>query len=122
MFRSKQASRTLSVAFLGALLLICGCKSAPLNVKQNVLADDLYAMRSAIDQFSQDQGHVPKALHDLVARGYIKDIPVDPVTGSNKTWLCLIDDEDDSGDLGIVDIASGSEKPESDDGTYTKCP
>ena len=121
MFRSKQPSLTLFVVSLGALLLVSSCRSTP-DMKQNALSEDLDVMRSAIDQFSQDRGHVPKALRDLISAGYIKDIPVDPVTGSNKTWLCLIDDEDNSGDLGIVDIASGSETPDSDEGTYIKCP
>lgn len=109
------------MVLLGTLLLVSGCHSSQTR-KQEQLDATLLTMRSAIDQFLTDKDRSPKSLQELISVGYMKQVPVDPVTGSNKTWLCLIDDEDESGDIGIVDVASGSESPDSDEGTYTKCP
>jgi len=121
MFRSKQPLRSSSVVLLGLLLFVSGCHSSQTR-KQEQLNEALFAMRSAIDQFLTDKDRSPKSLQELISVGYMKQVPVDPLTGSDKTWLCLIDDEDDSGDVGIVDIASGSESPDSGEGSYTKCP
>ena len=121
MFKPKQPLRGSSAVLLGILLFVSGCHSSQTR-KQEQLDETLFTMRGAIDQFLTDKDRSPKSLQELISVGYMKQVPVDPVTGSNKTWLCLIDDEDESGDIGIVDVVSGSESPDSDDGTYTKCP
>jgi|SRR5947209_1757434 len=117
MLRSKLPLRILLAST--CLLLLPGCRTR--QQKEQQLEEALNSMNQAIDRFSDDKDRYPKSLQELVDAGYLKKIPTDPVTGSSKTWLCLAD-EDDSGETGIADISSGSESPESDEGTYTKCP
>src|SRR5256885_14564565 len=48
--------------------------------REAVLRDDLYKMRSLLDQYAADKGKLPHSLDDLVASGYMREKPVDPFT------------------------------------------
>jgi len=50
------------------------------SAKLNVERQDVATMRDAIDKYYGDLGHYPDALEDLVAKHYLRQIPVDPVT------------------------------------------
>lgn len=39
--------------------------------------EDLFVMRSVIDQYTMDKGQPPKSAADLVRSGYLKEIPKD---------------------------------------------
>jgi len=111
--------RLVVVLICGMLLFISGCHARQ-EKQQEALEQAVNSMNEAIDQFVDDKDRSPKSLEELVATGYLKEIPVDPVTRSNKTWLCLADE--DTPDDGILDVVSGSETPDSDEGTYKNCP
>src|ERR1044072_5530088 len=51
-----------------------------LKAKEEVLKQDLKTMRKLIDEYQADREMLPKALEDLVTAGYMRDIPVDPIT------------------------------------------
>jgi general secretion pathway protein G len=57
--------------------------------RETTLKTDLKVMREAIDKFEGDQGQLPKSLDELVARGYLKAIPRDPVTDRADTWVTV---------------------------------
>jgi general secretion pathway protein G len=57
-----------------------------IKARETVLRENLYNMRSSIDQFNADQGQYPDALQDLQDKRYLRDIPKDPFTGKNDTW------------------------------------
>jgi general secretion pathway protein G len=57
------------------------------RTKENVLREDLFVMRDAIDKYYADKGHYPNALNDLVAQKYLRSIPVDPFTQTSNGWL-----------------------------------
>ena len=50
--------------------------------REAVLKEDLYRMRDAIDQHYADKGKYPTTLEDLVSAGYLRAVPVDPITQS----------------------------------------
>ena len=50
------------------------------RAREAVLKQDLQTMRSAIQQFTLDKQQAPQSLDDLVAAGYLSQIPVDPIT------------------------------------------
>jgi general secretion pathway protein G len=82
-----------------------------LRAKESVLRQDLFQLRSLISQYTLDKEKAPQGLDDLVQAGYIKQIPIDPMTGSNSTWT--VDQEDtlmsvDQQDPGISDVHSGA--------------
>jgi general secretion pathway protein G len=87
-------------------------RNSIIRSKEAVLRDDLFTMRSLIDEYTLDRQEAPQSLQDLVERGYIRQIPTDPFTGSNTTW---VEDRDDDAFMsadqrlsGIVDVHSGS--------------
>lgn len=76
------------------------------KTREDVLREDLYVMRDAIDKFYADKNHFPEALEELVTEKYLRAIPVDPFTKSAKTWQ-VAPPEDPT--LGIVaDVHSGA--------------
>jgi general secretion pathway protein G len=78
-----------------------------LIAREAVLRDDLFQMRSFIDQYAVDRGARPKSLDDLVGAGYLRELPKDPFTG-HRDWLVVVrDDPNLSQDLdGIIDVHS----------------
>src|SRR4029079_2993503 len=50
--------------------------------KESVLKQNLFTLRTVIDNYTYDKQKAPQALQDLVREGYLRDVPVDPLTGS----------------------------------------
>ena len=93
-----------------------------LRAKESVLRQDLFELRSLISQYTLDKQKAPQSLDDLVQAGYIKQIPMDPMTGSNSTWT--VDQEDtvmsvDQQEPGISDVHSGAAQTSSDGSAYS---
>jgi general secretion pathway protein G len=92
-----------------------------LRAKESVLKQDLFQMRSLISQYTLDKQKAPQSLDDLVQAGYIKQIPTDPLTGTNSSWT--VDQEDslmsvDQQEPGISDVHSGASQTSSDGTAY----
>src|ERR1700761_7797101 len=56
------------------------------HASEAVLKEDLYTMRRAIDSYTVDKEKAPQSLDDLVQSGYLKSIPIDPITHRTDTW------------------------------------
>ena len=94
-----------------------------LRAREAVLRDDLFTMRSVIDQFTLDKQRAPQSLDDLVQAGYLKEIPVDPFTNSRDTWQVTQEDVMQSIDQtqpGITDVHSGATQTGSDGRAYSE--
>ena len=86
------------------------------RAREAVLREDLYMMRSTIDQYYADQGKYPDTLEELVENKnkYLREIPKDPFTKSNETWVVSAPppsetaEEESAG--GVYDVHSGSPK------------
>ena len=48
--------------------------------KESVLKNNLFTMRTVIDEYTMDKGKAPQSLQDLVSEGYLRNVPVDPMT------------------------------------------
>lgn len=57
------------------------------RARETALRSSLRVMRDAIDKFVGDQGRYPASLEDLVARSYLKSVPIDPITEKTDTWI-----------------------------------
>src|ERR1700704_667369 len=82
-----------------------------LHANEAVLKEDLYNMRTAIDQYTQDKNKAPQALEDIVTAGYLHGIPKDPFTHAADTWQTVQEDvltSIDQTQPGISDVKSGS--------------
>jgi general secretion pathway protein G len=107
------------VAIIGILAAIAmpAMTNAPQRAKEAVLKEDLYQMRSCIDQYLADHGEYPGSLDELVEAGYLRKIPIDPITESDETWITEeVDPEtdaelqpNDSIGTGIIDVFSGAD-------------
>src|SRR5215472_1092753 len=80
------------LALLAVVLICLGCYDQARHAREHVLREDLFTLRQAIDQFTQDQQRAPESLHDLVAHGYMRAIPKDPFTNSQLTWQVVYHD------------------------------
>lgn len=83
--------------------------------KEAVLRQNLLHVRDAIDKYYADRGRFPDSLEDLVEHKYIRNLPIDPITESDATWILSPPEESDTqGSVG--DIHSGAQG-ETIDGT-----
>lgn len=69
--------------------------------KSKVQAQNIATLRDAIDKFRADQGRYPGQLEEIVAKQYLRQIPLDPVSGT-RDWKSL--PSPNSGETGIYDI------------------
>ena len=78
----------LEMMIVVTVILIVASISTPIymtamvRVREAVLRDDLFTLRSLIDRFTLDNGRAPYGLRELVTGGYLGRIPTDPFTGS----------------------------------------
>jgi general secretion pathway protein G len=71
-----------------AAIAVPNYKWGVVRAKEAVLREDLYSIRSTIDQFFADQGKFPDSLDELVEKNYLRSIPVDPFT-KGKAWIVV---------------------------------
>ena len=91
------------------------------RAKEAVLKEDLHTLRQAIDSYTVDKQKAPQSLDDLVQAGYLKSIPVDPITSRADTWITsqsdtLMNINETEG--GIDDVHSGAQNLASDGTSY----
>jgi general secretion pathway protein G len=75
------------------------------RAKEVVLKHNLKMLRLSIDQYRRDRGFSPEELESLVNDGYLRQLPIDPVTDKRDSWEAK---RDDAGQL--IDVHSGSQK------------
>lgn len=97
--------------------------SAIRSAREAALRQDLHTMRDAIEQYTEDKQAAPQSLDDMVQAGYLRSIPIDPITHSNSTWVTVNSDSltsIDQSDAGISDVHSGSDQIGSDGTAYSE--
>ena len=114
---------TLTIILILATLAVPYYRTSVLRAREAVFRDNLFTLRSLIDQFTLDKNKPPQSLEDLVTEGYLRKIPEDPFTGSNLTWvenfgedIFLAGDQDPGG---IVDVRSSSQETSLDGSLYS---
>jgi general secretion pathway protein G len=91
-----------------------------IQARESVLRSNLSTLRSVISQYTLDKQKAPQSLDDLVQAGYLRQIPVDPVT-KETNWE--VKEEDvlmavDQQEPGIDDVHSASSGTASDGTAY----
>jgi general secretion pathway protein G len=92
------------------------------RAKESVLRNNLFTLRTMIDEYTIDKQKAPDSLQDLVSEGYQRQIPQDPITNSNDTWRVIMEDQPVGGSTsapGIFDVRSGSDKVGLDGTNYS---
>lgn len=75
------------------------------RAKEVVLKHNLNTLRLALDAWRQDYQQSPETLQALVEKGYLRQLPLDPMTERHDSWRSK---QDEHGQ--IVDIYSGSQQ------------
>lgn len=116
---------TIVFALIGILvgLGIPQYKYAAQRAREAVLKENLYQMRTLINQYYTDKEKYPASLQALVEDNYLRSIPADPITKTSETWVevpqTLTEEELLAGIMpGIVDVFSGSERTGTDGTPY----
>lgn len=99
----------ISIIIILAAVALPQYQKTIMHARETVLRDDLFRMRSLIDQYAADKGKLPQSLDDLVTAGYLREIPTDPIT-DQKDWNIVTGDDPFSteGGSGITDVHSSS--------------
>jgi general secretion pathway protein G len=87
--------------------------------REAVLKHDLQVMRQAIDEFTLDKQAAPQSLDDLQQAGYLREVPLDPMTRA-KDWVPQFDNvvmSPDQVTTGMVDVHSNSGQTSPFEGT-----
>ena len=88
-------------------------RNGQIHAREAVLKTDLFDLRDAIDQYYADKGMYPSTLDALVTDGYIRKIPVDPITNAADTWQTVPSEPDPNNptaSVGVYDVKSGSDQ------------
>ena len=99
------------VTIIGILSTIAlpALKNVPRRAAEAVLKNDLRALRDVIDQYYADHGNYPPGLEALVEKGYLRKIPVDPITKSADTWKVVLEEIDPEEQPAETDLVEGSQ-------------
>ena len=92
------------------------------RAKESVLHNNIFALRSAIDEYAYDKQKAPQTLQDLVSAGYLREIPKDPITQRADSWKIIMEDPGQAvsqSEPGIYDIRSGSSLKSMDGTSYS---
>jgi general secretion pathway protein G len=114
-----------------ATMAVVQLKDTPKRAKEAALRENLYVLRNVIDQYFTDKGKYPDNLQTLVSDGYIRKVPVDPMTGSDTSWVEVQAEADQpaggdpagaGGDVGggVADVKSGSDGTALDGSKYSE--
>jgi general secretion pathway protein G len=91
-----------------------------IRAKESVLKSNLFTMRSVIDQYTYDKERPPQSLQELVDEGYLREVPIDPITESRDTWQVVVDSGTPGGESGVWDVKSGSDRTSLEGSAYNE--
>ena len=111
----------ISIIIILAAVALPQYRKTIMHARETVLHDDLFKMRSLLDQYSADKGKLPQSLDDLVSAGYMREIPKDPIT-DNKDWSIVTGDDPYSteGGTGVTDLHSSSSEVSTEGTPYSE--
>src|SRR6202049_4118701 len=84
-----------------------------MRAKESVLKNNLFTLRTVIDEYTYDKQKAPQSLEDLVTSGYLRQVPVDRITTTAESWKIVQEDASNTVDQsqpGIFDVRSGSDR------------
>ena len=99
----------ISIIIILASIALPQYQKTIMHARETVLRDDLFKMRSLLDQYAADKGKLPQSLDDLVTEHYLREVPKDPIT-DNRDWAVETGEDPYSteGASGVINVHSSS--------------
>jgi general secretion pathway protein G len=99
----------MTIIVILAAVSVTAYQQIQLKARETVLKKDLQDMRKLIDQHAADKEKLPQSLDDLVSGLYMREVPIDPITGQ-KDWVVDMGEDTVSrdGGTGVVDVHSAA--------------
>ena len=99
----------ITISIILASIALPQYQKTIMHARETVLRDDLFKMRSLLDQYAADKGKLPQSLDDLVTEHYLREVPKDPIT-DEKDWTVVTGEDPYSteGASGVTDVHSSS--------------
>ena len=108
----------ITVIIILAAITLPQYQKTILATREAVLRDDLATMRKLLDQYAADKQKLPQQLDDLVTQGYMRELPVDPMT-NKPDWNPELGDDPNSPEQGIINVRSSSTDVSSEGTEYS---
>jgi general secretion pathway protein G len=111
----------MTIIVILASIGVASYQQVQLKARETLLKDDLHTMRKLIDQYEADRELLPQSLDDLVSAGYMRAVPIDPITGE-KDWATETGESTIARDAqqGIVNVHSNAAGEGSDGKAYSE--
>jgi general secretion pathway protein G len=111
----------ITIIIILAAVVLPQYQKTILATREAVLREDLFKMRSLLDQYAVDKQKLPQSLDDLVTAGYMRELPKDPITGQ-ADWTIVTgeDPNSSSGEQGVVDVRSAAADTSSEGTPYSE--
>jgi len=100
----------VSIIGILAAIAVPNYKMGIIRAREAVLRENLYSIRTSIDQFYADQGKFPGSISEMVEKKYLRSLPNDPFTNKSD-WIILAPDQPSDGSKvegSVADVKSGS--------------
>ena len=111
-----------------AAIAVPALRDSPKRAMEATLRADLFTFRSVLDQYKGDKGNYPPDLETLIHEGYMRKIPLDPMTKA-QDWVLTMEEEASEPDTatpsveppkpGIIDVHSASKNKALDGTNYS---
>jgi general secretion pathway protein G len=101
----------MTILALLATVGLAGYRSKVRTAKEAVLKENIFQINHALEQHRADRGKYPASLAPLRELGYLRDIPMDPMTQSRETWQTEMeppDPDNPDAETGVWRVRSGS--------------
>jgi general secretion pathway protein G len=110
------------ISIIGILITLAqpSFNRAVTAAKEATLKENLFILRDVIDQFYADNTKYPASLGELVEKGYIRQVPKDPITGSADSWVVVPATDEQGQEVGVYDVKCGSDRTAYDGSHYSE--
>jgi len=111
----------ISIIIILMAIAIPNYNRTVIQSRESVLRSNLSTLRSVISQYTLDKQKAPQSLDDIVQAGYLRQIPVDPMT-KETNWEVVQEDvmmAVDQQEPGITDVHSASSGIATDGTAYS---
>ena len=111
----------ITIVIILAAIALPQYQKTILAAREAVLREDLYNFRKLLDQYAADKGKLPQSLEELISEHYMRELPVDPITGQ-ADWTVVTgeDPNSTSGEQGVIDVKSSSSDVSSEGTPYSE--